>query len=122
MRASGAGSREAGPIVATIFVRRMLTTVSVAAGVALGAASAPTMPSMLGPSRPLPRVGSRAHIVHFGGGRERATVLAGGGEGRLLEVESEHGRMLRFALSRGSARYLAEGLAHGPRLELLEGS
>jgi len=77
---------------------------------------------MLGPSRPLPHVGSRARIVHFGGYREHATVLAVHEDGRLLEVENEHGRTLRFALSPASARYLAQGLAHGPRLELLDGN
>ncbi len=73
---------------------------------------------MLRPSRPLPRPGARARIVHFGG-FEYARVVAVSEEGRLLEVLSEGGQRLRFELSRASARFVAAGAAHGPRLELL---
>jgi len=83
---------------------------------------------MLGPSRPLPRVGARARIVHFGGGFDRARVVAVLDEGRLLEVLSEHGDRLQFALSRANARFVAAESSGGaavaggigaPRLELL---
>ncbi len=71
------------------------------------------------PSRPLPRVGARARIVHFGGSVEPARVIAVHDDGRVLEVSSEHGETLRFELNRASARFLAAG-AGGPRLELLD--
>jgi len=77
------------------------------------------------PSRPLPRVGARARIAHFGGGFERARVVAVEDEGRLLEVLSEHGERLQFALSRANARFVAAGgggaggAIGAPRLELL---
>jgi len=74
---------------------------------------------MLGPSRPLPRVGSRARIAHFGGGFERGTVLAVQEEGRRLQVRDEEGDVLEFVLNPATARFISAGDAHGPRLELL---
>jgi hypothetical protein len=74
---------------------------------------------MLEPTRPLPRVGAHARIAHFGGSVEGASVIAVREDGRLLDVLSERGETLQFALSRASARFLAAGSAHGPRLELL---
>jgi hypothetical protein len=74
---------------------------------------------MLGPSRPLPRVGSPARIAHFGGGFERATVLAVEDEGRRVEVLRDGGQTLEFVLSPATARFVAAGGGHGPRLELL---
>ncbi len=73
---------------------------------------------MLGPSRPLPRLGGRARIAHFGGGFESARVVAIHDEGRRLEVRAEGGELLTFVLSPASARFLA---ANGSeRLELLD--
>ena len=72
------------------------------------------------PSRPMPRVGARARIVHFGGSVEQARVTAVLEEGRVLVVSGEHGETLRFELNRASARFLAAGAAGGPRLELLD--
>jgi len=74
---------------------------------------------VLGPSRPLPRVGSRARIARFGGGFERATIVAVEDDGRLVRVRSEGGETLEFALNRASARFLQAGATVGPRLELL---
>ena len=74
---------------------------------------------MLGPSRPLPRVGASARIAHFGGGFERGTVLAVREQGRRLEVRAEGGEVLEFVLSPATARFVSAGSAHGPRLELL---
>ncbi|HWX52238.1 MAG TPA: hypothetical protein VNY34_03025 [Solirubrobacteraceae bacterium] len=74
---------------------------------------------MLGPSRPVPRVGARARIAHFGGGFELGTVLAVHEEGRRLQVRGESGEVLEFVLSPASARFVAAGGTHGPRLELL---
>jgi hypothetical protein len=76
---------------------------------------------MLGPSRPVPRVGAPVRISHFGGGFERGTVVALGDDGRRLEVLSEGGATLAFVLSPATARFVAAGGAHGPRLELLDG-
>ncbi len=74
---------------------------------------------MLGPSRPLPRVGAPARIVHFGGSSERGTVLAVGEGGHRLRVRGEDGELHEFVLSPASARFLSAGSPHGPRLELL---
>ncbi|HUB74168.1 MAG TPA: hypothetical protein VL979_09050 [Solirubrobacteraceae bacterium] len=73
----------------------------------------------LGPSRPLPRVGARARVAHFGGGFERAVVIAVHEGGRRLEVRCERGEVLAFELSPATARFVAAGPGHGPRLELL---
>jgi hypothetical protein len=74
---------------------------------------------MLGPSRPVPRVGAKARIVHFGGSFERGTVLAVREHGRRLEVLAEGGELLEFVLSPATARFVSADSAHGPRLELL---
>jgi hypothetical protein len=73
---------------------------------------------MLGPSRPVPRVGARARIVHFGGGFELGVVVAVREEGRRLEVRGEGEEVLEFVLSPATARFVAAGRAHGVRLEL----
>ena len=74
---------------------------------------------MLGPSRPVPRVGARARIAHFGGSFERGTVVEVSDEGRRLCVRGETGDMFEFVLSLATARFVAAGVSHGPRLELL---
>ncbi|HEX4838374.1 MAG TPA: hypothetical protein VFV03_07625 [Solirubrobacteraceae bacterium] len=74
---------------------------------------------MLGPSRPLPRVGAAARIKHFGGGSERGTVVALEDDGRRLRVRGADGEEHEFVLSPSSARFVSAGGAHGPRLELL---
>jgi hypothetical protein len=75
---------------------------------------------VLGPSRPLPRIGAPARVAHFGGGFERGTVLAVHEDGRRLEVKVEAGEVLEFVLNPATARFLAAGSASGPRLELLD--
>ena len=77
--------------------------------------------AVLGPSRPVPRVGAQARIAHFGGGFERGTVLAVHEAGRRLEVRGEGGEVLEFVLSPATARFVFAGSIHGPRLELIEG-
>lgn len=74
---------------------------------------------MLGPSRPLPRVGALVRIAHFGGGFETGTVLAVEDDGRRLRVRGESEEELDFVLSPATARFVAADSAHGPRLELL---
>lgn len=74
---------------------------------------------MLGPSRPLPRVGAPARIKHFGGLSERGTVIALDDEGRRLHVRDEAGELHEFLLNLANARFVSAGDAHGPRLELL---
>lgn len=76
---------------------------------------------MLGPSRQPPRAGAPARVAHFGGGFERATILAVEDDGRRVEVLCESGETLAFVLSPATARFVAAGGAHGPRLELLDG-
>ena len=67
----------------------------------------------------MPRVGAQARIAHFGGAFEAATVVAVRDDGRRLEVLDEAGETLEFVLNRATARFLAAGSGHGPRLELL---
>jgi hypothetical protein len=74
---------------------------------------------VLGPSRPLPRVGARARVLHFGGGFELGTVVAVHEQGRRLEVRCEGGESLEFVLSPATARFVSAASTHGPRLELL---
>ena len=74
---------------------------------------------MLKPTRPLPRVGSRARILHFGGGYEQALITAVSEEGRRLRVHAEGGEDFEFLLNAASARFIAAGSAQGARLELL---
>lgn len=74
---------------------------------------------MLGPTRPLPRVGAKVRIAHFGGGRERGTVTAVRDEGRRIEVLAEDGERLQFVLSPATARFVSADSGQGPRLELL---
>lgn len=74
---------------------------------------------MLGPTRPLPRVGAPARIKHFGGGVELGTVVAVHDDGLRLSVSGEDGELYEFVLNRANARFVSAGDAHGPRLELL---
>jgi hypothetical protein len=74
---------------------------------------------VLGPSRPVPRVGARARIAHFGGSFEAGVVLAVREDGRRLQVRSEGGDVIEFVLSPATARFVSAETTHGPRLELL---
>jgi hypothetical protein len=76
---------------------------------------------MLGPTRPLPRVGAKARIAHFGGGYENCTVVAVRDDGRRVEVRAEGGETLQFVLSPATARFVSAASGQGPRLELLGG-
>ena len=71
------------------------------------------------PTRELPRVGAHARIAHFGGSFEWGVVVAVHDDGRRLEVRSEEGEVLEFVLSPATARFVAAGGGHGPRLELV---
>jgi len=75
---------------------------------------------VLGPSRPVPHVGAKARIAHFGGGFEDGTVIAVHEQGRRLEVRGDTGEVLEFVLSPATARFVFAGGLHGPRLELLD--
>jgi hypothetical protein len=68
----------------------------------------------------LPRIGARARVAHFGGGFEAGVVTALHDDGRRIEVRCEGGETLEFALSPATARFVAVGAGHGPRLELLD--
>lgn len=74
---------------------------------------------MLKPTRPLPRVGSRVRITHFGGDVEAAAVNAVLEGGRRLLVGCEDGEA-EFVLSEATAKFVASGSAHGMRLQLLD--
>jgi hypothetical protein len=65
-------------------------------------------------------VGARARIAHFGGELEPGTVIAVAEEGRRLRVRGETGGTIEFVLSPATARFVAAGISHGPRLELLD--
>jgi hypothetical protein len=108
-------------MVATIFVRRIQRKLA-GAGTArceLPLDVSPNIEVMLGPSRPLPSVGTNARIVHFGGSHERCKVTAVHEDGRRVAVIGESGEALEFVLSPATARFVSAGSAHGPRLELL---
>jgi len=74
---------------------------------------------VLGPTRPLPHVGARARLAHFGGDCEQGTVVAVRDQGRRLEVRSDAGERFQFVLSQATGRFVCAGQAQGPRLELL---
>jgi hypothetical protein len=74
---------------------------------------------MLGPTRPVPQVGSQARVTHFGGGYESATVVAVREDGRRVEVLCEGGETLQFVLSAATARFVSAASGQGPRLELV---
>jgi hypothetical protein len=65
-------------------------------------------------------VGARARIAHFGGGFEAGVVVAVHEDGRRVRVRGEDGRPQEFVLSPATARFVAAGVAHGARLELLD--
>jgi hypothetical protein len=73
------------------------------------------------PTRPVPHVGARARIGHFGGGWEAGTVTAVREQGRRLLVASESGELLEFVLSPATAKFVIAGAGHGARLDLVDG-
>lgn len=74
---------------------------------------------MLGPSRPIPSVGARARIVHFGGGFEAGVIVTVAEEGRRIGVRGPDGEVQEFVLSASTAQFVAAASAHGSRLELI---
>jgi hypothetical protein len=77
---------------------------------------------MLGPTRPLPRLGCRARIRHFGGEVEVGVVCAVHDSGRRVEVRCGSGEMVIFALSPATAKFMLAGSAHGAEMDLLDGA
>lgn len=75
---------------------------------------------MLEPSRPVPIVGARVRIAHFGGGFEQGTIVAVREDGRRLEIRGEAGDTHEFVLSPATARFVSAASAQGPRLDLLD--
>ncbi len=73
---------------------------------------------MLSPSRPFPKLGAPARVVHFGGDSESASVVSVAEDGRRLSVRCESGELLEFVLSPATARFVSAERSHGPRLEL----
>ncbi|GAC1436888.1 MAG: hypothetical protein NVSMB51_09230 [Solirubrobacteraceae bacterium] len=73
---------------------------------------------MLKPTRPMPRVGARASISHFGGRAEQAVIVAIRDEGRSLVVRDEGRELREFTLRRATAAFVLVGEQHSPRLEL----
>lgn len=73
---------------------------------------------MLGPTKPLPRVGSAASIAHFGGRAEAATIVAVQAAGRTLVVRDEGGTLREFTLRRATAAFVLAGQQHSPRLRV----
>jgi hypothetical protein len=67
----------------------------------------------------MPRVGAPARVVHFGGSVQDAVVVAVDDDGRRLLVRDAAGATVEFVLNRATARFVAAGGGHGPRLELL---
>jgi hypothetical protein len=73
---------------------------------------------MLRPTKPLPRIGARAAIRHFGGQEEAVTVIAVRDDGRVVEVEDAAGTRHSFSLRRATAAFVLTGEQHAPRLLL----
>jgi hypothetical protein len=65
--------------------------------------------------RAMPRVGGTV-VVNFLGTTVRATVGSVSADGRRLEVTTEEGERLSFALNRATATFTAEGHQTGARL------
>ena len=65
--------------------------------------------------RAMPRVGGRVS-VDFLGTTVAGTVAAILGDGRELDVETDDGRRLRFALNRATATFMLDGQQTGARL------
>jgi hypothetical protein len=65
--------------------------------------------------RSMPYVGGRV-LVSFLGATVGGTVRSVSADGRHLEVVTEEGETLRFALNRATATFTAEGEQTGARL------
>lgn len=76
---------------------------------------------MLRPTRPLPKVGARARIRHFGGEVELGVVCRVGDGGRTVQVSCGNGDLIEFTLSPATAKFVLAGSAHGAEMELLDG-
>jgi hypothetical protein len=63
----------------------------------------------------MPQVGGLV-TVNFLGGTVRATVGSVSADGRRLEVTTEEGETLAFALNRATATFTSEGHQTGARL------
>jgi hypothetical protein len=69
----------------------------------------------------MPQVGG-AVVVNFLGSTARATVGSVSADGRRLEVTTEDGETLSFALNRATATFTAEGHQTGARLTFPDGA
>ncbi len=72
------------------------------------------------PLRALPQVGGRV-LIDYLGSTVRGTVREIAEEGRRLEVLTEDGRTMTFALNRATATFTAGGGQTAPRLRFVEG-
>lgn len=77
---------------------------------------------MLRPTRPLPSLGSKARISHFGGEVEMGVVCAVHDDGRRVEVSCESGERMEFALNPATAKFVQADGAHGAQMELIGGA
>lgn len=73
---------------------------------------------MLGPTKPVPRVGAPAVIAHFGGPTEAVTIVGVEDDGRRVVVSAGDGRRQEFTLRRATAAFVLAGEQHAPRLRL----
>jgi hypothetical protein len=67
------------------------------------------------PLRSMPVIGARV-VVNYLGATVRGTVRSVSEDGRRLEVMTEDGDTLPFALNRATATFTAEGKQTGARL------
>lgn len=67
------------------------------------------------PLRSMPVIGGRV-VVSYLGATVRGTVRSVSEDGRRLEVTTEDGHTLPFALNRATATFTAEGKQTGARL------
>lgn len=75
---------------------------------------------MLGPSRPLPKIGARTRVIYFGGNSELGVVVGVYEAGRRLRVLGEAGEELEFVLSQATAKFISAEGSGRERLELLK--
>jgi hypothetical protein len=75
---------------------------------------------VLGPTRPVPRVGAKVHVKHFGGGQEAGAIVAVYDEGRRVQVYGEDEQLYEFVLNPATARFASARDPHGPQLKLLD--
>ncbi|MHB2000036.1 MAG: hypothetical protein ACYCSI_07615 [Solirubrobacteraceae bacterium] len=64
---------------------------------------------MLGPTRPLPTIGSRVRVTHFGGEAQHGVVIAVHDGGRRLQISLAGDASAEFVLRQATAKFVRVG-------------